>query len=136
MRYIVKWQSSYELLTCSFKCKLFFLPWRQTVRRRQSTLEMQTYNIDEMPSQQSAEHIYAGVRDSVATFQSGAYATLDSSYARVDCLDTSVISRDTSVISRDNCSRSKNKMKTLTTLFTLNSQDVKNILSKLDPDYK
>lgn len=90
---------------------------------------MQTYNIDEMPSQQSAEHIYAGVRDSVATFQSGAYATLDSSYARVDCLDTSVISRD-------NCSRSKNKLKTLTTLFTLNSQDVKNILSKLDPDYK
>ncbi|XP_061167592.1 uncharacterized protein LOC133176460 [Saccostrea echinata] len=103
----------------------FYRAWkkRQEVRRRQSMVEMNTLNpynaLDRMPG-----HVYSDVLDSRSNCQSGRYATIKS----VDKVKETEISEENvpplRAINRD-------KLKTLTTLFSLHSNDVNRTVSRL-----
>lgn len=99
----------------------FYISWkkRQEIRHRQSAVEIRPYNTcTPGTTSPTPDHVYSGVRDSTCSHAS--YDTLDSRY----CLSR--------VMSRGR--RQSDRWKTLTTLFTLNSKDVKHIISKLETD--
>ncbi|XP_062622087.1 uncharacterized protein LOC134283583 [Saccostrea cucullata] len=103
----------------------FYRAWkkRQEVRRRQSTIEMNTNN-SYSALERMTRHVYSDVRDSRISFQSDRYATIQS----VTKAKETEISKESvpplRAIKRD-------RLKTLTTLFSLHSNDVNRTVSRL-----
>ncbi|XP_062616603.1 uncharacterized protein LOC134278306 [Saccostrea cucullata] len=103
----------------------FYRAWkkRQEVRRRQSAIEMNTNNsysaLERMPG-----HVYSDVRDSSISLQSGRYATIQS----VTKAKEPEISKESGPPLR---AVKRDRLKTLTTLFSLHSNDVNRTVSRL-----